>query len=172
MYAEFATDPVVQCLAFDDQRHFLMLLCFKCSGLLDREFATRQQRFDVIRKSLGLDGKAWDEMRTRLVAVKLIDDELQPVNWNKRQFISDNDPTAAERQRRRRSRMRHGPVTRESRPSDTDSDTDKNPERAREPAQAKGAARAPSAPPQRTTKAEASTSLRRIGELLPGRSGG
>lgn len=120
LYAEFATDPVVQSLAFDDQRHFVMLLCFKCAGLLDRQFPSRQKRTDVIRKSLGLDGKAWDEMRDRLISVGLIDDELQPRNWNKRQFISDTDPTANERQKRRRERVRHAPVTRDSRPSDTD----------------------------------------------------
>lgn len=128
MYAEFATDPVVQCLAFDDQRHFLMLLCFKCSGLLDRPFATHQQRIDVIRKSLGLDGKAWDEMRQRLVQVNLVDEELQPLNWNKRQYLSDADPTATERQRRRRERMRHGRVTRDSRAPERESDSESDSE--------------------------------------------
>ncbi|MGE3293848.1 MAG: hypothetical protein AB7O95_20970 [Geminicoccaceae bacterium] len=117
MYAEFATDPVAQCLSFDDQRHFVMLLCFKCGGLLDRPFASRQQRMDVIRKSLGLDGKAWEEMRHRLIEIKLIDEEMQPTNWNKRQFLSDN---STERVRRYRQRRCNVSVT----PSDTESDTD------------------------------------------------
>jgi len=172
MYAEFATDPVVQCLSFDDQRHFLMLLCFKCSGLLDRQFACRLQRSEVIRKSLGLDGKAWEEMRTRLRGVKLIDDDLQPVNWNKRQYISDADPTAAERQRRRRERIRHAPVTRDSRPPDTDSDTEQK-GRARERA-SQGAPRAPAgpiAPPSRSEAARICQQIvARAGEPGAGRS--
>jgi hypothetical protein len=134
MYAEFATDPVVQSLSFDDQRHFLMLLCFKCSGLLDREFATNQDRTDVIRKCIGLDGKAWDEMGARLYRVKLIDEFLQPLNWNKRQYISDADPTAAERQRKHRLKARHGPVTDLSRPSEAEADSDSDSEKAEEAA--------------------------------------
>lgn len=98
LYAEFATDPVVQHLSFDDQRHFIVLLCFKCSGLLDREFSSPQQRMDVIRKALGLDGKAWEEMRARLSAVGLIDDDLQPLNWSKRQYEQDRDPATPKKQ--------------------------------------------------------------------------
>ena len=48
-------------------------------------------------------------------------------NWGKRQFEGDADPTAAERQRRKRERdktVSNGPVTRDSRPPDTDTDTD------------------------------------------------
>jgi hypothetical protein len=89
MYTEFATDPVVQSLSFDDQRHFLVLLCLKGSGVLDKEFENRQVRIDVIRKTLGLDGKAWDETRSRLQAVKLVDHDLHPVNWAKRQLLAD-----------------------------------------------------------------------------------
>jgi hypothetical protein len=125
MYGEFATDPVVQSLAFEDQRHFVVLLCLKSQGLLDRQFANPQVRLDVIRKTLGLDGNAWAEMRARLCAVGLIDDDLQPCNWDKRQFKSDQDITAAERQQRWRERnaLRNGHVTR--RDTDTDTDTEK-----------------------------------------------
>jgi hypothetical protein len=48
-------------------------------------------------------------------------------NWDKRQFEGDADPTAAERQRRKRERdktVSNEPVTRDSRPPDTDTDTD------------------------------------------------
>lgn len=47
-------------------------------------------------------------------------------NWGKRQFEGDTDPTAADRQRRKRERDKtasHGPVTRDSRPPDTETDT-------------------------------------------------
>lgn len=123
LHAEFATDPVVQCLAFDDQRHFVMLLCFKASGLLDREFGNPQIRLDVIRKTLGLDGKAWDEMRNRLSQIGLIDGDLQPINWAKRQYTSDS---STERTRAYRERMkRHGNVTVTPPETETDTDTEK-----------------------------------------------
>lgn len=50
-------------------------------------------------------------------------------NWGKRQFEGDTDPTAAERQRRKRTRdksVSNAPVTRDSRPPDTDTDTEKD----------------------------------------------
>lgn len=103
LYGEFATDPVVQSLSFDDQRHFVMLLCFKSTGLLDREFPTAQMRSDVIRKSLGLDGKAWDEMKTRLQAVGLVNDELQPKAWDKRQMLSDSSRERVRKYREKRA---------------------------------------------------------------------
>lgn len=107
MYAEFATDPVVQCLAFDDQRHYVMILCLKSAGLLDKEFPSQEVRDGVLKRALGLGGAAYGEARDRLAAVGLVDEHWQPRTWDKRQFLSDADPTAAERQRRRR----HGPVT-------------------------------------------------------------
>jgi len=112
MYAEFATDPVVQSLAFDDQRHFVMVLCLKCSGLLDREYGDPQQRVAMLRRALGLEAMAFDEAKTRLCSARLIDGDWQPVNWAKRQFVSDRDPTAADRKRRQRERHAH--VTRDS----------------------------------------------------------
>lgn len=111
MYAEFATDPVVQSLAFDDQRHFVMVLCLKCSGLLDREYGDPQQRVMMLRRALGLEAMAFDEAKTRLCSARLIDSNWQPVNWAKRQFVSDRDPTAADRKRRQRERHAH--VTRD-----------------------------------------------------------
>lgn len=124
LHAEFATDPVVQALSFDDQRHFVMLLCFKASGLLDRQFGSAQLRLDVIRKTIGLDGKAWDEMRNRLVAIGLIDNDLQPINWDKRQFTSDS---SSERTKAYRERLkRHGDVTVTVPETETETETKKS----------------------------------------------
>lgn len=103
MYGEFATDPVVQCLAFEDQRHFVILLCLKSTGLLDRAMEDHV-REAVIRKALGLDAKCAADAKDRLRAVGIIDESWNPVHWDKRQFVSDSDPTHAERQRRYRER--------------------------------------------------------------------
>ncbi len=133
MYTEFATDPDVQCLAFEDQRHYTILLCLKGSGVLDKDYPTAEHRERVIRRGLGLDALAAGEVHRRLRETGLIDEYWQPGGWDKRQFQSDQDPTAAERQRRRRERMRNGDVTRDvtresQRPdTDTDTETEKNP---------------------------------------------
>ena len=128
LHAEFATDPVVQSLAFEDQRHFVMLLCFKASGLLDRQFGQPQRRTDVIRKALGLDGKAWDEAVNRLAECGLIEGDLHPSNWDKRQYVSDS---SAERTREYRKRMkRHGDVT--VTPPETETETETKTEKRKD----------------------------------------
>ncbi len=35
LYSEFVSDPKVQLLAFEDQRHFIAILCLKCNETLD-----------------------------------------------------------------------------------------------------------------------------------------
>lgn len=88
MYAEWASDPVVQSLSFDDQRHHAVLLCLKCNGTLDRDIADAQ-RERIILRGLGLDAVTASEVKRRLLEVGLIDDTWQPNGWDKRQFNSD-----------------------------------------------------------------------------------
>lgn len=115
LYTEFATDPVVQMLAFEDQRHFVMALCMKGSGVTDKEYPNEDFRSRVIAATLGLDALACSEASRRLQEAGLIDSRWQPLKWEKRQFSSDHD--AAERKRRQRERDRHNEVTDESRDS-------------------------------------------------------
>ena len=89
LYAEFAADPVIQSLAFEDQRHFVVVLCMKCNGTLDRELA-RDARERIIARGLGLDPIAAAEAKRRLAEMGLVDDDWQPKGWDKRQFSSDN----------------------------------------------------------------------------------
>jgi hypothetical protein len=98
MYSEFATDPVVQTLAFEDQRHYIMILCFKCSGILDRNISPKE-RNRIILRGIGLDSVAGDEARRRLMDVGLIDKNWQPKSWDKRQFISDNSTSRVRKHR-------------------------------------------------------------------------
>lgn len=88
-YAEFAGDPVVQSLAFEDQRHFVVLLCLKCNGTLDRKMDAKV-RDRIVCRGIGLDPVAAAEAKRRLEEVGLIDKNWQPAGWNKRQYISDN----------------------------------------------------------------------------------
>lgn len=116
MYADFMTDPEVEELAFEDQRHFVFVLCMKCAGLLDKDFADDEQRERAIARRLGLHGEAFTNAKARLVESRLIDSDWQPRSWDRLQFLSDHDPTRAERQRRWRERrksnaLRNGRVT-------------------------------------------------------------
>lgn len=137
LYAEAVDDDKLRLLAFEDRWHFIALLCCKAQGILD-------SHGDLVRRKvcvkLGLDMRELDEVARRLSEVELIDQQtLEPLAWGKRQFVSDRDNTAAERQRRRRQKLKestvnervteasrvtsrnsHGRVTR----PDTDTDTD------------------------------------------------
>lgn len=131
LYAEFANDPQIQILAFEDQRHFLMALCMKCSGLLDKPHASPELRSRIIAVTLGLDLVAAAEANRRLRESGLIDSDWQPLRWDKRQFKSDHD--AADRKRKQRERDSHNDVTGQSPEvtrSDTDTDTETEKTRA------------------------------------------
>jgi hypothetical protein len=106
LYSRLITDPKIEMLSFEDQRHFVWLLCMKNDGYLDEEFP-RMEMFDrMIGRKLGLQGEALESAKRRLVEVGLIDDQWQPVSWDDLQFSSDHDPTAAERKRKQRERER------------------------------------------------------------------
>jgi hypothetical protein len=106
MYAEFVSDPKVQLLAFEDQRHFVALLCLKCCGTLDSEAPNETYRDRMIAKALGLSLEAAIEARRRLVEVGIVADDWQPVRWSDRQFESDLST-----ERVRKHRKRFGNVT-------------------------------------------------------------
>lgn len=145
MYSEFVSDPVVQSLAFEDQRHFVALLCLKCNGTLDKSLPDDAKN-RIVARGLGLDVTSADEVRRRLGEVGLIDpNSWQPSNWDKRQFVSDSGNALgnafgnsvtyhAEKQRRYRERkrlkekdsgnaLRNGVVT--VTPPELDTDTEK-----------------------------------------------
>lgn len=107
MYAEFAGDPVIQSLAFEDQRHYVVLLCLKCNGTLDREVSSELLERIVLR-GLGLDPVAGAEAKRRLMEVGLVEKDWQPKGWDRRQFRSD---TSTERVRTFRKRFKTVPET-------------------------------------------------------------
>jgi len=141
LYAEFAGDPVIQSLAFEDQRHFVVLMCLKCDGVLDRPIAAKA-RDRIIFRGLGLDPVAASEVKRRLSEVGLIDSNWQPSGWNKRQFVSDVS-TARVRKSRRKSLTEEEtgnvPETFQKRfgnAPDTDTDTDTDTEQKNSDAKA------------------------------------
>ena len=132
MYNDFIYDEKIEFLSFEDQRHFVFLLCMKNLGLLDKEYPQQGMLDRVIARRLGLYGEAFDNAKIRLMAVGVIDVNWQPVGWNSRQFVSDSDPSHAERQRRYRERQKEkassdvtGDVTVTVLDTDTDTDIEK-----------------------------------------------
>lgn len=103
MYTDFMDNEIVEFLSFEDQRHYVFLLCMKQGGLLDKEYPQKGMRDRVISRKLGIHGEAFDNAKKRIMAVGLIDEDWQPLGWNDRQFTSDS---AAERQRKYREKKK------------------------------------------------------------------
>ncbi|KVO95539.1 hypothetical protein WL21_32565 [Burkholderia ubonensis] len=105
MYTDFLNDPKMISLAFEDQRHFIGLLALKGDGTLDNKCAPELMN-RIVAQRLWIDYAVVGEVKKRLVAAGLIDDEWQPLAWERRQMRSDADPTNAERQRRHRQKKK------------------------------------------------------------------
>jgi hypothetical protein len=103
MYTDFLNDAKLISLSFEDQRHYIGVLALKCSGVLDQD-CTPELRDRIVAQRLWIDHSIIREVKKRLAAAALIDDEWQPLGWEKRQFRSDADATGAERQRRYKER--------------------------------------------------------------------
>lgn len=158
MYARFVTDPVVEELSFDDQRHFVFVLCLKCDGLLDKEFSDVTMRERAIARRLGLQGEALTSAKARLIDSGLIDASWQPRSWDELQFKSDS---SADRVRRFRERNRNVTVTAQDQ---NRTETEKNP-------RARGRA-LEGAPRPVIPKGEASAVVRRILDRATGTGNG
>jgi hypothetical protein len=107
MYSEFVSDPKVQLLAFEDQRHFIALLCLKCNETLDSDAPSPNYRDRMIAKALGLSPDAAMEAKRRLVEVGLIDADWQPTKWDARQYDSDSSTARTRAYRERQREQSH-----------------------------------------------------------------
>lgn len=131
MYSDFMFDEKVEFLSFEDQRHYVFILCMKNAGLLDKDYAQEGMLERVVAKRLGLYGEAFESAKRRLIESGLIDTSWQPLAWEKRQMRSDSDPTGAERQRRfresqKRNALHNGGVTRLEEEEEEEEDTEED----------------------------------------------
>lgn len=111
MWTDILDDPKLLLLAPDDRWYFVAMCALKRRGLLDEgdDSVTRDRKISL---SLRLDHRERDEMKRRLMEVKLIDEDWQPHGWKNRQFSSDS---SVERTRKwRLKKKRHGDVTKTS----------------------------------------------------------
>ncbi|MGY8624305.1 hypothetical protein [Chromobacterium violaceum] len=110
MYCDFLEDPKMVSLAFEDQRHFIGILALKSAGVLDQSFPNPDLLDRIVAQKLWIDHAIIRDVKRRLVAAGLIDAQWQPLAWDKRQCLSDQDNTATERKRRQREKERQQAV--------------------------------------------------------------
>ena len=122
LYSEFAFDPKIQVMNETLQRRYIMLLCLKCNGDIPK------MSDEEIACALRLTIEQTEETKKTLTLRKLIDENWEPVSWDKRQYTSDDSTSRVQKHRAKTSkqvtekkRYNNGSVT----PPDTDTDTDK-----------------------------------------------
>lgn len=103
LYASMVDDPDVRLLAYEDRWHYVALLCLKAQGVLDAgDHLGMLQRKVAVK--LGLQLRELEAAADRIAEVGLIDAEtFQPLDWNRKQYVSDTDPTATQRKRKQRA---------------------------------------------------------------------
>lgn len=125
MYSDFMFDEKIEFLAFEDQRHYVFILCMKNSGLIDKEYTQPGMLDRVVSKRLGLYGEAFEAAKKRLIESGLVDYKFQPIAWDKRQFISDVSTDRVQAYRERMKQTRNVSVTAQEADTETDTEADK-----------------------------------------------
>jgi len=125
LYSEFAHDPKIQMLSEAMQRRYVMLMCLKCSEVLETLHETE------IAFQLRLSTGELDETKQLFISKKFIDEQWNLLNWDKRQFVSDSSTMRVAKHREKKKQVSNADETLQERPSnaidtDTDTDTDKN----------------------------------------------
>ncbi len=122
-YAEFGDDPKVQSMPFAMQRHLAMLFCARCRNMLETLPET-----DLIFW-LRVTSEEFAEMKALFIAKGFIDQSLNILNWNKRQFVSDSSTARVAKHRAKLKSERAGNETLQqcrANGPDTDTDADSN----------------------------------------------
>lgn len=118
MYSEFAIDPKVQMMSEADQRRFIMLLCLRCSN----DHVTLHD--DEIAFQLRISSEDWAQSKALFLSKGLINDDNTPVNWDKRQFVSDSSAERVRRHREKKKQATKRPCNVTATPPEADTDTD------------------------------------------------
>lgn len=128
MYTDFLNDPKMITLAFEDQRHFIGLLALKGDGTLDNQCAPDLLN-RIVAQRLWVDFAIVGEIKKRLMAVGLIDENWQPSAWDKRQMRSDSSTDRVRAHRNKSKQAGNGDGTFQKRSGnglDTDTDTEED----------------------------------------------
>ena len=121
LYSEFAHDPKVQMLSEAMQRRYVMLMCLRCSEVLETLHETE------IAFQLRLSTDELDETKQLFISKNFIDKHWNLLNWDKRQFVSDSSTMRVAKHRNKKKQVSNADETLQKRPSnaiDTDTDTE------------------------------------------------
>jgi len=121
LYSEFAHDPKIQMLSEAMQRRYVMLMCLRCSEVLETLHETE------IAFQLRLSTSELDETKDLFISKNFIDKHWNLLNWDKRQFVSDSSTMRVAKHRNKKKQVSNVGETLQKRPSnaiDTDTDTD------------------------------------------------
>ena len=121
LYSEFAHDPKIQMLSEAMQRRYVMLMCLRCSEVLETLHETE------IAFQLRLSTDELDETKQLFISKNFIDKHWNLLNWDKRQFVSDSSTMRVAKHRSKKKQVSNVDETLQKRPSnaiDTDTDTD------------------------------------------------
>ena len=123
MYSEFATDPKVQSMPEAMQRRLVMLFCLECGGELEKLSP------DEVAFALRIDDATLHATLQLFFAKGFCDENGRIINWNKRQFKSDNSTERSKKHRAKTNASSNAtamqrPCNVAATPPDTDTDTD------------------------------------------------
>jgi len=121
LYSEFAHDPKIQMLSEAMQRRYVMLMCLRCSEVLETLHETE------IAFQLRLSTGELDETKELFISKNFIDKHWNLLNWDKRQFVSDSSTMRVAKHRNKKKQVSNVDETLQKRQSnavDTDTDTD------------------------------------------------
>lgn len=108
LYSRITTDPIIEFLSFEDQRHYVWVLCLKNDGFLDQKYPQNNGLDRVVARKLGLQGEAFENAKIRLVESGLIDNNWQPKSWDELQFKSDSSKERVKAFRERNIKKQQG----------------------------------------------------------------
>jgi hypothetical protein len=146
LHADAIDDDKLKLLAFEDRWHFVAIMCLKAQGVLDNADKHLDRR---VAAKLGVTQREADEIRNRLMDIELIGQDWQPVNWDKRQYVSDNSTERVRKYRRKRQRETQCNVS--GTPPETEADSDAETETESPDADAPdGGETPPTDPPSKT----------------------
>jgi len=121
LYSEFAHDPKIQMLSEAMQRRYVMLMCLRCSEVLETLHETE------IAFQLRLSTGELDETKELFISKNFIDKHWNLLNWDKRQFVSDSSTMRVAKHRNKKKQVSNVGETLQKLPSnaiDTDTDTE------------------------------------------------
>ena len=121
LYSEFAHDPKIQMLSEAMQRRYVMLMCLRCSEVLETLHETE------IAFQLRLSTEELEQTKQLFISKNFIDKHWNLLNWDKRQFVSDSSTMRVAKHRSKKKQVSNVDETLQKRPSnaiDTDTDTD------------------------------------------------